>query len=687
MVSQYSTFHQHLQALTGEFERILAENLEMRKELHNEPMWLLRSLEVEGSKPRLSDHVTDHINPSPRQNTRKGTNNSSQLRVSGSSSPRTASSCVGGDHLGAALPGAVESELPEHPRSNTLGEQGPGWHSSECLTVPAMMEPEGQPPSLHHAEFKGSSGSEYGKVHEIEDVEAAENVNFLLLLDMVPACVIFASTVVAGVSADIEPEAIAWKVLEAVFTLFFIGEIVVKMRYFGVSEYLLGSDWYWSWFDILCVILALIDMGLTYVSIAEGVSAETGPVNTLKMLKLARLGRIIRLLKFKIFQELKLMIQGVFTGLRVLFWAVVLLVGCMYLIGVVTKTLFGQERQEFRYVPIAMFTAFRCFTDGCTTEEGEPLHEKLRDRFGGLFILAYILLFLFVTIGIFNLIMAVFIDNVTDGSTKKRQRELGANAPRTAWVLSSVLRHLILTNIFRREAEDEAAAEEDLLKSQATGGGVDVAMPKARRSSKILQEKLLKVQALYGYTPHTTQEYDELTASIRAEMSTRNVQVTRGEFNHWLSTEKELLETLADAEIDLSCKSDLFDVLDADLSGVLEFEEMIDGLLKCRGPASKTDIIAIRLKSSLLLPWAFFMWWRHVLSRGAGKDMQPISQERSRQKTTNPFSWKTARCQCFLSSVISGSLVPAADSKSVVPWSTVVPKALALQCSGHSPLE
>lgn len=31
-----------------------------------------------------------------------------------------------------------------------------------------------------------------------------------------------------------------------------------------------------------------------------------------------------------------------------------------------------------------------------------------------------------------------------------------------------------------------------------------------------------------------------------------------------------------------------------EMSGELEFEEMIDGLLKCRGPASKTDIIAIR---------------------------------------------------------------------------------------------
>lgn len=66
------------------------------------------------------------------------------------------------------------------------------------------------------------------------------------------------------------------------------------------------------------------------------------------MLKLARLGRILRLLKFKIFQELKLMLQGVFTGLRVLFWAIVLLVGCMYLLGVVARTLFQAARRHER---------------------------------------------------------------------------------------------------------------------------------------------------------------------------------------------------------------------------------------------------------------------------------------------------------------------------------------------------
>ena len=101
--------------------------------------------------------------------------------------------------------------------------------------------------------------------------------------------------------------------------------------------------------------------------------------------------------------------------------------------------------------------------------------------------------------------------------------------------------------------------------------------------------------------PHSTYEYADLTDRIREDMAELDVVVTRDEFNHWLASHEGLLDTLEDAEIDLSCKSDLFDVLDADMSGELEFEEMIDGLLKCRGPASKTDIIAIRQGTGLHL--------------------------------------------------------------------------------------
>jgi len=482
----------------------------------------------------------------------------------------------------AAFAEEVEMESRQLPHTPSHHNLPPGTPQPMTIKPPKTPSSPSSPkasPKAAAAKAKRARGE--------EDEDTEENATFLLLLDVIPAFVIFVSAIVAGLSADIEPDAEVWRIFEITFTIFFIGEIFVKVRVFGFRQFLFGPDWYWSWFDIVCILVAIFDLSLTYISFALNINLDAGPVSSLKSLKLARLGRIIRLLKFKIFQELKLMIQGVFTGLRVLFWAVVLLFLCMYLLGIVTTTLF-KEFAEFSSVPAAMFTWFRCFTDGCAAYDGTPLQEKLRHEFGGVFMVVYILLFLFVTIGIFNLIMAVFIDNVADGSTKKRQRQLGQNAAKTEWMIASVLRRIILTKILRKDLEEQMA--------EGPPGHSE-----GRRVSKLLDQQILQLQEMYGFKPHSSQEYEQLTDEIREQMAERSVVVTRDEFNQWLSTDKELIARLDESEIDLSCKSDLFDVLDADLSGELEFEEMVDGLLKCRGPASKTDIIAVRLKTAFLV--------------------------------------------------------------------------------------
>ena len=46
--------------------------------------------------------------------------------------------------------------------------------------------------------------------------------------------------------------------------------------FFVMLRFLCGADWYWSWFDISCVILAVFDLTLTYVSEAAGVEADAG---------------------------------------------------------------------------------------------------------------------------------------------------------------------------------------------------------------------------------------------------------------------------------------------------------------------------------------------------------------------------------------------------------------------------
>ena len=65
------------------------------------------------------------------------------------------------------------------------------------------------------------------QIQEHEDRE--DNANFFLMLDVIPAIVIMLSAVVAGVSADNDPNNALWKVLEILFTLFFIAEVIVKL--------------------------------------------------------------------------------------------------------------------------------------------------------------------------------------------------------------------------------------------------------------------------------------------------------------------------------------------------------------------------------------------------------------------------------------------------------------------------
>merc|ERR1712157_115752 len=122
-----------------------------------------------------------------------------------------------------------------------------------------------------------------------------------------------------------------------------------------------------------------------------------------------------------------MMIQGVVSGMRVLCWAIILLMSCIFLMGVVLRKMIGTDQLELATVPSAMFTLFRCFTGGCDAYDGTPLHERLRNRYGAIFLIGYILVFLFVTIGIFNLIMAIFIDNVVQAHIQRKQKDLGEN--------------------------------------------------------------------------------------------------------------------------------------------------------------------------------------------------------------------------------------------------------------------
>merc|ERR1719218_567802 len=76
----------------------------------------------------------------------------------------------------------------------------------------------------------------------------------------------------------------------------------------------------------------------------------------------------------------------------------------------------------------------------------------------------------------------------------------------------------------------------------------------------------------------------------------KNVVISRDKFNEWLQF-PQMISLFKDAGICTATNAELFDVLDVDMGGELEMDELTGGLMRLRGPITKTDIVAVRLKT------------------------------------------------------------------------------------------
>eukprot|EP00931_Biecheleriopsis_adriatica_P095565 TRINITY_DN69160_c0_g1_i1.p1 TRINITY_DN69160_c0_g1~~TRINITY_DN69160_c0_g1_i1.p1 ORF type:complete len:412 (-),score=69.67 TRINITY_DN69160_c0_g1_i1:150-1205(-) len=322
----------------------------------------------------------------------------------------------------------------------------------------------------------------------------------------------------------------------------------------------------WNWFDFFCIVTQALDIALTYSASGEGGQSLLVLV---KMLRLARLSRLVRLLRFKMFRELKLMIFGLFCGLRALCWAVVLLIFMIYTLGIIMRSL--STEPEFHSMPSSMFTLFRCFTDGCSAYDGTPLSERLREKHGFLFFASYILITMIVSVGLFNLIMAVFIDNVTKSQGQRKMREIG-------------------------DSTGEVCAELKLqiVKFMQSGALMDDAGHPLERMSEKARAKLQRLgdQGHHIRDAAKRQMFADLAFQILLD---DGVTITRDMFLLWLE-DVEFMNLLDDADVDVSDKFSMFDILDVDMGGELSADELVTGLMQLRGDVSKGNIVHVILK-------------------------------------------------------------------------------------------
>jgi len=236
------------------------------------------------------------------------------------------------------------------------------------------------------------------------------------------------------------------------------------------------------------------------------------------------------------------------SGLRTLVWAFVLLSFPIYALGLALTSILGAQAgvqpnmaQAVQNVPTSMFLVFRCTIGDCTLEDGTPAVLAVTREYGWVYAVVYVLTIMVVTFGIFNLIMATFVDNALSAARKNEQIRLRGRLndnPRQVMKTS----HLVYK----------------LWKNQ--------------------QDKLTETDR------HESFEYNSAVDSL----------IMKDVFDETFK-EQEAQKLLEDLDIAEEDRMDLFDVLDADGTGTLHLHEVIRGVLKLRGEPRRSDVVQVGL--------------------------------------------------------------------------------------------
>ncbi|CAJ1396313.1 unnamed protein product [Effrenium voratum] len=392
----------------------------------------------------------------------------------------------------------------------------------------------------------------------INDLAAPpEPIHPIMYLEPLVAVLIVGNGVMIGFQTDPSyKDWHGWPYVEIAFASFLVLEIFLRAYVLRCANYWCGSEKFWNWFDLFLAATGISDIAAQLIAQEKSDIAGT---SLLRFCRLIRLVRIVKVFRIKIMRDLRLMVKGLIAGIRTLALAFILLFTVLYVIsGFATMTIGSSERTTeiglliyFESIPASMFTAFRCFTGECVNDAGQPIHSLLASEFGLLFIMGYVASYMLVTMGIFNVILAVYVD-----ITMKAAKENDA----------------LTAEQYSRESVRIARTTRELLKKFSTAYHTFI------EDTDV--EKTPCLKSMDSPMVYTEDGMDKV--AISKELFLMVIQ-------------DRTVQTLMD-ELDLPHdRANLFEIIDADGSGTLQITELLQGLLKIRGEVSKSDTVATLL--------------------------------------------------------------------------------------------
>ncbi|CAE8616512.1 unnamed protein product [Polarella glacialis] len=117
--------------------------------------------------------------------------------------------------------------------------------------------------------------------------------------------------------------------IEGAFDFIFAVELGLRIYVSGVKHFFFGNDWLANLFDVVLVVLQIVDSRLSLTISSEGGFGNLGVLRILRLFRVARMVRLVRLVP-----ELRSMVFLIGASLRTFVWAAVLMLLIMYCLAV-----------------------------------------------------------------------------------------------------------------------------------------------------------------------------------------------------------------------------------------------------------------------------------------------------------------------------------------------------------------
>jgi len=256
--------------------------------------------------------------------------------------------------------------------------------------------------------------------------------------DIFCAFALLSNAVVVGIQVETlatspkDKEPVVFLVMEYIFTLWFLFELLLRLYGIGIREFFLGFECCWNAFDCAVVITGTAETVISLIVSQGGSdSSSSGMANisafrTIRIARVVRVVRVLRLMRF--FHSLRILVKAIFSTVRSCMWTSLLLCMILYIFGLlfaqaVTEYLDNADEMEVALSPNtealnvyfgslfrSVFTCFKSILGGVDWDIAVTALSDL----GFFYVMMFTILIIFVNLAVMNVISGLFLQSAIE---------------------------------------------------------------------------------------------------------------------------------------------------------------------------------------------------------------------------------------------------------------------------------